>query len=459
MKKFLKLWLLLLGALLSFYSCKKDEPITFSNSALESPNWNIMENRQRFGKSLSIAISKPKVLNFIKERALAKENGDQVFLYALAKDETVLGKNQSLATILNESDFSSSNLEKNASGSEEFYNHELVANDPKLSMYLFVPDDHQGTVDQERISRVYIDLPHDNFTERDELVFFEDGIERRQKATEIPTEPVFVIKENERILPYDPQTQTILPYNKPLAFLGDIRKARFLSTEGLVGILNGIEYRAPNNKSGTVVNASPTAVPATPPPLPPPCDRDHRYGKDEVTILKYKHDYESWTKGKPEFQLDAVFASASGAGNVQASLSSSDVWDIPSHWDEDEWGVIGHGIINWRPEESNHSLNMLYNLVEVDNGPTINIGVAFQARWRFFNANVNLNIQFQDGDDQIGQEIVEYCDNWTDPDIPLIDPEIGFPLDVIYNGQQWWNIFGYRYKIGDVFFHIKERNF
>ena len=130
---------------------------------------------------------------------------------------------------------------------------------------------------------------------------------------------------------------------------------------------------------------------------------------------------------------------------------------------ENKWQVKNAEVINW--DVDGYGLAMLYHWVEKDpgsNGDTwpIEFNVGFResssnggnnngGNNNGGSSNLTFRVRTEiprNKDDFFGESIIQYCDNWNDPDIPS-------------NLQNDWSTYGYHYVAGDMDFAVKERNY
>ena len=452
-----------------FIACeseKADFDEDIQTSVVEQTN-DQLNNREKLAKALSLSIQDADFANVVLEKTKAKENGDRVFLYHLAKDKAISGSNKTFQQELKKTAQANSFFRDDVTD----FDLDAAESDPSLSIYLHVPDGmEEEEVDPSRVSRVYISPDDDDYTFGQMVTYFEEGQIREHDILQVPSQPVFVIKSNERVLAYDPATGMVLPYNVPLeAQLGGNLIPEFLSPESLMGIIDGIEYRIVfRGGTGTGGDGPGTGGGDDPPggggddPCEEECERDCLDGKDVMTRFKFSDDHEGWLMGGPEVIMRVFFAD-NPTNNDNAEFDMIEKRFDIGRKQENKWQVKNAEVINW--DVDGYGLAMLYHWVEKDpgsNGDTwpIEFNVGFResssnggnnngGNNNGGSSNLTFRVRTEiprNKDDFFGESIIQYCDNWNDPDIPS-------------NLQNDWSTYGYHYVAGDMDFAVKERNY
>jgi len=194
--------LVLSGLLLCFTACQKDNSVEEAIEIAPETAANFAKSSKVMANALSNLITEDAAWEeAIKERAVRSENGDQVFLYAFAKDMEVndVSLSQALASY---SDLS-----------ETYFSKTILKEFPLISIAYNVPVRHLEDPMSLDINTVYFDFQDDdNYLANQEIPYFLDAKETTIAYGEIKkkTQAYFVIKNNERIVLVDQTNGAIL---------------------------------------------------------------------------------------------------------------------------------------------------------------------------------------------------------------------------------------------------------
>jgi hypothetical protein len=158
-------------------------------------------------------------------------------------------------------------------------------------------------------------------------------------------------------------------------------------------------------------------------PVNPTCDRDNNSGKDRLNRLKFNsmdlfREVNEWFDGGQEIEVTIIFAIPNG--NISSlkkfyTGSDSDFKACGLFNCETQWFYLGNTeIVTWEPATYGNA--MLYVWLEKDSGDPIELSNAFSSTFPSSSGGPSTTVSttvkqtITDEDDELGQAIVEYCD-------------------------------------------------
>jgi len=369
--------------ILAFSSCTKnelpDQPISSSddNIAYYADYKTIVETT---AQGLSKTITSEAWLQSIAERSMSKENGDQVFIYGLAKDFEINNKTLS------------QNIFQSAALSPEEMDKYILNNFPLLSIAL-----NGQNVDTD--TKVFYDYKgDDNYLPSDEVYYFINGKKYSMNYEDVDkkNDTYFIIRNNERVATVNELTGSLKDgVKKDIERVGGL-KSYFYSDKALLGKVGTTAYRLTyklepskignvdevNHKSGN-------------------CYRDTNTKREGVSHYRTTNDHDGGFNGSGEYELQFTLTNQNGEEipyyvrktNIQGDDKVREFNWNAFHWDENVHGDRFE-IALW--EDDNSSDDGRYNGSFSAEIPQVgSVGLSYD-----FGAN---------SDDFIGTSEIDYC--------------------------------------------------
>jgi len=376
-----------------FTSCEDDE-IKIPKSEIKE----VKKQRSELAKHLSILIADEPEFNMtLKEMCLKEiEKGyyEKEFFFNVEKDKSSkLLAGNSLDNRL--SLLRSPDLRKAIDY--------LMINDPGLAI-LMIGDENS----KEFNTKVYVDNGFDDSNPNAIIEYYENGKLGSHSIAEEPSVLTFIVRESEAYL--SPE-ELLLENPEDVTKIGDVANKE-INVFGYNNEMSEISF-----EEIPKINQSEVEFRG--------CERDRVNGKERFRRFKTTNDHETF-KGKGEFIFDIVFKER-GGGISKLRIRKHKV-------KEGIWYYLNKGIITW---ETNDKLErMFYKVMEEDGGPryTVKLGVSGEIEGKG-SANAEIEVQYKDDDDEVGEEIVEYKD-----DIFNFDKEKGgihYAGSVTFQLGQW----------------------
>lgn len=243
-------------------------------------------------------------------------------------------------------------------------------------------------------TKIFYDNHFDDSDPRATIPYFDSCIEGSMVHSEVEKIPTFIVRESETFL------------SRSEIDSGWLEKT--IADTTFLGTVCGED----------IIVYSP--VPPDPPGPPPgpgcvePCDRDCISGKENISQLRARNNYESWLKGKGEFMFYAIWADGIDYTYENGSLVIN---GNPLTWkrsvangvdDDNQWMYVNLDQFRWDKETD--GTRMKYVLYEQDKGWEVNIPVTLKATIDEIEIELSTNIQIHPFDDFIGESIVDWCD-------------------------------------------------
>jgi len=357
--KLLRALIPVFGMFLLVTSCTKDAAITTLNETTE--DFTFAKKVEETAHSLSNLIAEDATWrNFVINRALKSENGDQVFLYALAKDEKIAAT--TFADALAER--ASTSFESKAAA-KTFFNEELLQSTPLLSIAFNVADDQLNpnqlkegvpTAIDKNVTTVFYDFQdNDNYLATQEIPHFINGSVETITYDQIDKAGTnyLIVRNNERAVMYDTNSETLLNDQTYMnEFLKEENNADFFfSAEALMGTYANVEYRM-SAPIGEVSDDEINSIDSN------AASKSCKDGNVSIPYIYYTNDKEGAFRGGPEVrgrivrgrttgnELTNTIARNYGRGNERRLLSLN--WDV-FYWDDALFGT--HISSAWHEED------------------------------------------------------------------------------------------------------------
>jgi len=152
------------------------------------------------------------------------------------------------------------------------------------------------------------------------------------------------------------------------------------------------------------------------------CDRDLNNSKDVLSKMKFGnwetwYQVNSWFDGGPTIKVTIVFGDSTGNVTKLTKIFTGKDRDFrkdPVFGPKELlWFDMNSTIVTWT--EGEYGNKMLYNWIEMDSGEEQTISTTFSSSYKQGNNTITVQhtatIKTTDKDDQLGEAIIEYCDN------------------------------------------------
>lgn len=359
-------------------------------------------------RNLASRMNDPALRRYIRDRAGEKFDGDYNFLVQAARFDHLDGADSPRLD-----DILASDANGDPAGDTDEFMDQLAEIHPLVQIALPQLNDPLMDWDPEQeiplVAYVPVEQPTDTLQ-----AFDVDGNLYEISGSEPPMELVIVVSENERteimeawradelVSSLDPQRQ--IPGCSP-------PELELLKTDYFTYLPAGA---MPSCDLPSVEND----VPLPPPPPPPgPCDRDNNNLKDKLYRMKFTninayHGANEWFDGGQDIAVEIYYLppnTTTPTKLVSKLIQGSDgdfrscdwlgfnCWTI--------WKSTNTEIVTWDPAV--YGNKMLYNWREKDSGSVINLSISGS----YFGVNGSASLAITNGDDLLGESIVEYCDH------------------------------------------------
>jgi len=431
----------MLAIILLIASCQENiEEVSPVNEIEEETNLIVNGVKDQLAakvaQNLAKSLSKPEVRSFIKEKTLDRFDGDYNFLIEFSKNEQLSVSKNGRTTSLSFGDIleGSGDNPQGRSSSTGLLDS-LSAIYPLLQVALpELQDENAETWAVETETPLVAFIPTDlDASDEDAIIpaYDYEGNQYALSATEEPSELVIVLSENERLMVFEKEGNSIngrtqaypvidecpiiqSPYYENDQNLYYLRSDVYAEINQCTGG-GGCCYGGGGSGGGTGGSGTTT------------CDRDRKSGKDRLhrmifnSMTQFKRVNE-WFDGGQDIEVTIFFGQANGAmAKVTKAFSGKDkdfkdcgLFDCDPEW----FGLGDAEVVTW--DKDIYGSAMLYSWIEKDGGSTIELNSGFSST--FDNDDGSKTTQtfsvkntIQDKDDTMGESVVEYCDN-TDGD-------------------------------------------
>ncbi len=151
-----------------------------------------------------------------------------------------------------------------------------------------------------------------------------------------------------------------------------------------------------------------------------PCERDCEDGKENIYRFRTKRDYDGGFRGKGEWFFVAIFAEdisytiQNGAvvltGNPLAHIKTGIVPGVAGNY---SWYSPNFSLIRWNTDTDGDRIKVA--VYESDGGSTKTVSFKLKFSFEQVSFEFPINFQVSNGDDYIGEYIVDYCDDFDFP--------------------------------------------
>jgi hypothetical protein len=373
------------------------------------------ELASKVAKNIAASLQDPSVLDFMKEKTNLQFDGDFNFLIENTKDESlntgfddVNKRSRSFGSIVSGVNLS----DKRVSGTVDGFLDSIARFHPLLQVFVPEFSEENFRIQGTDYLVAYIPRKIEN-----EIIpaYDKDGNYHELSSTERPEIPVIVIKENERVTAIpkgNNASNRILdcPILAEAIYENDYNS--YYYTEDVYDSQNLCIGGGGTGGGGPIEGSS--------------CDRNLNSGKDRLNRLKFNsmqdfRDVNEWFDGGQEIEVTITFAISNG--NISSlkkfwTGSDSDFKDCGLFNCNTQWFYLGNAeIVTWTL--STYGDAMLYVWIEKDPGDPIELSNTFSSTFpgtggapgSTFSTTVKQTIT--DEDDELGEAIVEYCDQTT----------------------------------------------
>jgi hypothetical protein len=373
------------------------------------------ELASKVAKNIAASLKDPSVLDFMNEKAKLQFDGDLNFLIENTKDESlntgfddVNKRSRSFGSIVSGVNLS----DKRVSGTVDGFLDSIARFHPLLQV--FVPEFSEENFRIQGTDYLVAYIPR-KIENGIIPAYDKDGNYHELSSTERPEIPVIVIKENERVTAIpkgNNASNRILdcPILAEAIYENDYNS--YYYTEDVYDSQNLCIGGGGTGGGGPIEGSS--------------CDRNLNSGKDRLNRLKFNsmqdfRDVNEWFDGGQEIEVTITFAISNG--NISSlkkfwTGSDSDFKDCGLFNCNTQWFYLGNAeIVTWTL--STYGDAMLYVWIEKDPGDPIELSNTFSSTFpgtggapgSTFSTTVKQTIT--DEDDELGEAIVEYCDQTT----------------------------------------------
>jgi hypothetical protein len=373
------------------------------------------ELASKVAKNIAASLKDPSVLDFMNEKAKLQFDGDLNFLIENTKDESlntgfddVNKRSRSFGSIVSGVNLS----DKRVSGTVDGFLDSIARFHPLLQV--FVPEFSEENFRIQGTDYLVAYIPR-KIENGIIPAYDKDGNYHELSSTERPEIPVIVIKENERVTAIpkgNNASNRVLdcPILAEAIYENDYNS--YYYTEDVYDSQNLCIGGGGTGGGGPIEGSS--------------CDRNLNSGKDRLNRLKFNsmqdfRDVNEWFDGGQEIEVTITFAISNG--NISSlkkfwTGSDSDFKDCGLFNCNTQWFYLGNAeIVTWTL--STYGDAMLYVWIEKDPGDPIELSNTFSSTFpgtggapgSTFSTTVKQTIT--DEDDELGEAIVEYCDQTT----------------------------------------------
>ncbi|WP_075348952.1 hypothetical protein [Algoriphagus marinus] len=406
---------------ISFWACQ-EEITGDTDPSLASKTENVLlatnsikdQLASKVAKNIAASLGDPMVLDFMKEKANERFDGDFNFLIENTKDESlnvgfddVNKRSRSFGSIVSGINLS----DKRLSDTVDSFLDSIARFHPLLQV--FVPEFSEENFRTQGTDYLVAYIPR-KIKNGVIPAYDKNGNYHELSSTEIPEIPVIVIKENERV--------TAIPK-------GNNASNRILDCPILAGAIFENDYNSYYYTEDVYYSQNLCiggGGPVDGAPVNPTCDRDSNSGKDRLNRLKFNsmqdfRDVNEWFDGGQEIEVTITFAISNG--NISSvkkfwTGSDSDFKDCGLFNCNTQWFYLGNAeIVTWNP--TTYGDAMLYVWIEKDPGDPIELSNTFSSSFPGVggapgtNFSTTVKQTITDEDDELGEAIVEYCDQTT----------------------------------------------
>ncbi|GMQ29126.1 hypothetical protein [Algoriphagus confluentis] len=399
-------------------SCHEDllgdtDPSTQLPTESNLPYSTSLKNQlaSRVAKNLAASLDDSGVIDFLRTKANEKIDGDFNFLIEQNRNESVginsgdLNKRaRTFGLIISGKDLNS----KRATNAENLLDS-IARIHPLLQVYMpELSGEIDFSSDQDYlVAYVPIDMKNDIIPAYDK-----QGNYFELDANNPPARPVIVISENERLMaiPKNPiETKRIL---EDCPLLAEAVFENELNTYYMRQDVLESNNACIIGGGGGPIGSGPSIG----------CERENRPGKERLYRFKLKDMNtfdavkDQWINGDLEIELAITVAPLNGnpfSITKTFYLDNSDVRDCGIFTCDTEWVYDNAEIITWN--RSLYGENMFFAWTEYDPGTTITRNYSFSNTYKIdANNSVTSNVSYSrtitDGTDDLGESVVEYCD-------------------------------------------------
>lgn len=429
----------LLCLLLILHSCSSEfSEIEKASSLLDSQTKKDQMARD-FAEILSKSLKNPAVRSFVKNEASKKFDGDNNFIFQLTKDAQIenIGKSsgkidqKSFSQILM-AEFNSAAGRTGADGNA--FMKSLEENFPLMQISIpTLPTDSLSNWDTDSVIPLVAVITSNM---GDEITAYDsEGDVHKLSVDTPPARLVIVVSENERVIAVEKgmkksNSSSRSLCEEPIQLYSDDTHNYYYRSDYYDAINNCEIYSGGGGTSGGTG--------------PVTCDRDTRNNKDELVGMKFASisDFNfasQWFDGGLDIEVTATFASANGQISKVTKFISGPDRDFrncpfPGFTCKPAWKGIHAEIVTW--DKTIYGDAMHYFWVEKDPGSTTSYTTSFNTSIQDSNGatstiNSGLTFTITDGDDLLGEAIVEYCDKANNE--------------------------GYEYSTGRIKFNVREK--
>jgi|GEM_PF-3116639 len=350
-------------------SCEQDAIQDIQEPVAQNAEINIQtvkEERLALAKHLSVMIAEQQELNEVLKEMIDEEveKGfyEKEIFFNIKKDETSRLLN---GTTLNARLSSSHN--DDISKTMDY----LAINDPGLAVLMVNPSEST-----EFNTRVYVDNGIDDQDPNSMIEYFENGVKGTHPISEVPTTMTYIVRQSEAYLS-PVEVEQMNPNS--LTNLGSVEgKEIYAFGYNTAKFGTSAKELSENNnlKLGTGN-----------------CPRDNFAGKERLLNFKTTK-YDDLFDNESEYRFDILFAdNGTSIGTLRAEYSGTR---------PNIWNFAGKDIITW-DSENDHD-RMKYVITERDIGYTTKVKIGLPG------TGASVELSYTNGDDWIGETIVEYCD-------------------------------------------------
>ncbi len=365
--------LAMIGASVFFTSCEQKALISQTNEyIIDADKQEVLKQRATLAQHLSVVINEQHSINeSLKTLCLAEQAKgfyETEFFFNLEKDITQsLLQGKTLDQVL------TVNRDEMIRHSLDF----LYSNDPGLSILML------GDINTNEYSnRIYFDNGFDDSDPNAQIQYYENGVLGSHSIGEKPTSMTFVVRESEAYLTKE---ELLLENPSDVTQIGDILGKKInvfgYNTNPTVGQDSGMS-ELPTHFGSEELNQIDSRF----------CQRDMVGGKERLYAFRTSDSNDGW-RGRGEFIFDIIFGDSGNPMNTIRHRHTG--------VKADRWYYPEKRIITWTPSDTNR---MKYVVHEEDPGQARSVEFSIPG------TSIVVNLDITNGDDFVGEAIVEYCD-------------------------------------------------
>ncbi|WP_430410349.1 hypothetical protein [Kordia sp.] len=401
-------------ALMFMTACSNDEvaveeqniSLDQTEIAKQAPEY---EGLFEYARLLSVAIDKHSGMNeVLQEKALQlQQTGyyEQEFYAGMQGKQTAQEfGNQSINNILEESN--------TKAGTKKI--KEILKTNPAMSVLLI------GDKKTPNFSnRVYVDNGFDDMDPMEIIYYYKKGILHSEMLSQEPTSKAFIVRNSEVYVPENEEALAKANGNEVVTlFSYENGKVIKVSTGSVNAELVPIDDEEPGG-----------GFPPPPPPPPScnePCERDCENGTENLWRFRTENDYDGAFRGKGEWFFVIIWADGvnytlqnGGVTVTGPALSYLRTGQINNVRGDNSWHYPNFSSIIWNREPSpgnpvGDGNRMKIACFESDGGSTktISFTLTYSLKTQSagtFGFNFPVSFTINNGDDFIGEYLVEYC--------------------------------------------------